>query len=52
VGRLNGGTLADLTARAMQEPAGVPTKGDATLAVETRPELENVIVTLAVPRIP
>ena len=38
VGRVNVGTLALRTARAMHEPAGVPAKGGATLAVVTRPE--------------
>ncbi len=52
VGRVNDGTDALRTARAMHEPAGVPAKGGATFAVVTRPELAKVIATFAVPVMP
>ena len=52
VGRVNDGTDAPRTARAMHEPVGVPAKGGPTFAVVTRPELANVMATLAVPVIP
>ncbi len=52
VGRENGGTVAVRTARAMHDPAGVPAKGGDTFATVTRPELANVIATVADPVVP